>query len=158
MVITAVAFHFLLVSKDLTLETTAVKWAVDYPRACYDHPLVAFYASGLATIGWVGTELLPTEVRALGTMMNTVTCCGGNLIVASTFPTTMKSMTPSGAFGFYSVVCFLGWVLILFRYPEVKGLPLENVRQVFADGLGVGKAACLQKMAASTHFNDEEKN
>lgn len=37
---------------------------------------IAFYASGVATIGWVGTELLPLQVRALGTMVNTVTCWG----------------------------------------------------------------------------------
>ena len=157
MAITAVAFHFIPVSEDLVLEAKSVNWAgtlVLVMIIIY----IAFYASGVATIGWVGTELLPTEVRALGTMMNTVTCWGCNLIVASTFLTMMKSLTPSGAFGFYSAICFFGWLFIVSCYPEVKGLPLEDVRQVFADGYGVRKAAALQKTPRSGHFNDEESN
>lgn len=101
----------------------------------------------MATIGWVGTELLPLEVRALGTMMNTVTCWGCNIIIASTFLTMMKSMTASGAFGFYAGICFLGWIFVIFCYPEVKGLPLEEVRQIFDHGFGVKHARQIQKRA-----------
>lgn len=155
MAITAFAFHFIPVSKDLALETKSVNWAGTVVLAMII-VYIAFYASGVATIGWVGTELLPTEVRALGTMMNTVTCWGCNLIIASTFLTMMKSLTPSGAFGFYAAVCFFGWLFVLFCYPEVKGLPLEDVRQVFANGFGVRKAARLQKMTASARVNDRE--
>lgn len=32
---------------------------------CY----VACFSSGVATIAWIGTELIPLEVRALGTML-----------------------------------------------------------------------------------------
>lgn len=43
---------------------------------CY----VGFFSSGVATIGWIGTELIPLEVRALGTMLNTVTCWSTNIM------------------------------------------------------------------------------
>lgn len=59
----------------------------------------------------------------------------------------MKSMTPSGAFGFYAGICGAGWVFVLFAYPEVKGMPLESVRDVFKSGFGVKYAAQLQKEA-----------
>jgi SP family myo-inositol transporter-like MFS transporter 13 len=59
----------------------------------------------------------------------------------------MKTMTPSGAFGFYAGICGAGWVFVLFFYPEVKGMPLESVKQVFANGYGVKVAAQLQKEA-----------
>lgn len=59
----------------------------------------------------------------------------------------MKSMTPSGAFGFYASVCGFGWLFILLAYPEVKNMPLESVREVFADGFGIKHAAKLQKEA-----------
>ena len=144
MVVAAAAFHYIPISKDLVLESNSVNWAgilVLVTIIFY----VAFFASGVATIGWVGTELLPTEVRALGTMMNTVTCWGCNIIIASTFLSMMKSMTPSGAFGFYAAICFFGWVFVVFFYPEVKGLPLEDIRGIFDHGFGVKRANELQR-------------
>lgn len=77
------------------------------------------------------------EVRALGTMLNTVTCWSTNIIIASTFLDMMKGMTPSGAFGFYCGICFFGWIFIVFCYPDVKGMPLEAIREVFRHGFGV---------------------
>lgn len=59
----------------------------------------------------------------------------------------MRSMTPSGAFGFYAGICGAGWVFVLIAYPEVKGMPLESVREVFMNGFGVKRAAQLQKEA-----------
>ena len=40
-------------------------------------------------------------------------------------------MTPSGAFGFYAAICGLGWVWIIVFYPEVSGLTLEEIADVF---------------------------
>ncbi|KAF5678639.1 myo-inositol transporter [Fusarium circinatum] len=144
MIIAAVAFHWIPISKDLVLQADSVNWAgivVLVTIIFY----VAFFATGVATIGWVGTELLPLEVRALGTMMNTVTCWSCNLIIASTFLSMMKSMTPSGAFGFYAGICFFGWIFVIFFYPEVKGLPLEEVRKVFENGFDVKLAKQMQR-------------
>ncbi|KAF5974264.1 ITR1-inositol permease [Fusarium coicis] len=129
---------------DLVLQADSVNWAgivVLVTIIFY----VAFFATGVATIGWVGTELLPLEVRALGTMMNTVTCWSCNLIIASTFLSMMKSITPSGAFGFYAGICFFGWIFVIFFYPEVKGLPLEDVRKVFENGFDVKLAKQIQR-------------
>jgi SP family myo-inositol transporter-like MFS transporter 13 len=85
------------------------------------------------------------EVRAMGTMMLTMTCWGSNIIVASTFLTQMENTTPSGAFGFYAAICILGWFCIYFCYPEVKNMTLEDIRQVFQQGFGVQKAREMQK-------------
>jgi SP family myo-inositol transporter-like MFS transporter 13 len=151
-----VAFHFIPISPDLVLQASSVNWAgilVLVTIIFY----VAFFASGCATIGWVGTELLPLQVRALGTMVNTVTCWGCNIIIASTFLSMMKSMTPSGAFGFYAGICGFGWVFILLFYPEVKGIPLESVSVVFSDGFGVKKARLLQKELKEQRKIDAQK-
>jgi SP family myo-inositol transporter-like MFS transporter 13 len=48
----------------------------------------------------------------------------------------MKGITPSGAFGFYCGICFVGWLFIVFFYPDVKGMPLETIREVFEHGFG----------------------
>lgn len=143
---TAIAFHWIPVSPSLELASSGqgINWAgilVLVSIIVY----IGFYASGCATIGWVGTELLPMEVRALGTMMNTVTCWGCNIIISSTFLSMMQSITPSGAFGVYAGICFVGWLFVVFCYPEANGLPLEDVRQIFAHGFGIKLANRLQK-------------
>ncbi|KAH7353860.1 myo-inositol transporter [Plectosphaerella cucumerina] len=145
LVVAAIAFSYIPISPDLEIPDSAtIDWAGILLLVTIIF-YVAFFASGVATIGWVGTELLPLEVRALGTMMNTVTHWGCNIIIASTFLTMMKAMTASGAFGFYAGICAAGWVFVFGFYPEVKGLPLEDVRQIFEDGFGVKKARELQR-------------
>ena len=81
----------------------------------------------------------------MGTMWLTCSCWGSNIIVSSTFLSMMKGLTPSGAFGFYAAVCGLGWVLIILFYPEVSGLTLEEIREVFQHGFGVNYARKLRK-------------
>lgn len=137
MLIAAVSFHYIPINlHTLELETDSAGWAgvlVLVTIIAY----VGFFSSGVATIAWIGTELIPLEVRALGTMLNTVTCWSTNIIIASTFLSMMKGITPSGAFGFYCGICFFGWVFIVFCYPDVKGMPLEAIRNVFEHGFGV---------------------
>lgn len=68
-----------------------------------------------------------------------VTCCnwGPNIIVSSTFLSMMKGITPSGAFGFYAGLSLLGWIAVIFCYPEAAGMTLEETRELFKHGFGV---------------------
>ncbi|KNG81702.1 myo-inositol transporter [Aspergillus nomiae NRRL 13137] len=145
LVVASVAFHWIPVNHDLTaVETREMGW----PNILLLVSLIvyiAFYAAGVAPISWVGTEFLPLEVRALGTMMNSVTCWGCNIIISSTFLSMMKGMTPSGAFGFYAGICFLGFVFAVFCYAEVHNMPLESVREIYNHGFGVKYARQVQK-------------
>ncbi|KAK5719445.1 hypothetical protein LTR15_007969 [Elasticomyces elasticus] len=137
MLIAAVAFHYIPIDlATLTVESDNVGCPgvlVLVTIIIY----VGFYSTGVATIAWIGTELIPLEVRALGTMLNTVTCWSTNIIIASTFLSMMKGITPSGAFGFYCGICFVGWLFVVFCYPDVKGMPLETIREVFNHGFGL---------------------
>ena len=54
-------------------------------------------------------------------------------------------MTPSGAFGFYAAICFIGWLLIIFFYPEVSGLTLEEIADVFKSKNPVKFARILRR-------------
>ncbi|KAJ3579576.1 hypothetical protein NPX13_g986 [Xylaria arbuscula] len=154
MAVTAVAFHWIPVNRDLELLSTETTWASIVVLVAII-VFVAAFSSGVATIAWIGTELLPIEVRSIGTMLNTVTCWGSNLIISSTFLSLIKGATPSGAFGFYGAVCFLGWVFVIFCFPEVKGLALEDIRQVFEHGFGVRVARKLQKEARARERAEE---
>lgn len=85
------------------------------------------------------------DVRAMGTMWLTCCCWGSNVIVSSTFLSMMKGITPVGAFAFYGAICFIGWILIILFYPEVSGLALEEIEEVFKHGFGVKYARELRK-------------
>ncbi|KAJ5172129.1 hypothetical protein N7492_004722 [Penicillium capsulatum] len=145
MAVAVAAFRYIPVNTDtLVVESKQIGWPgvlVLVAIICY----VACYSSGVATIAWIGTELIPLEVRAVGTMMNTVTCWSTNIIISSTFLSMMKSWTPSGAFAFYMGICFFGWLFVVFFFPECKGMPLEAIRKVFSDGFGVRYSKKWQK-------------
>ncbi|KAJ9129747.1 Myo-inositol transporter [Pleurostoma richardsiae] len=111
---------------------------------------VASYSSGCGNTAWLSSEFYPMEVRAMGTMMLTMTCWASNVIVASTFLTQMENTTPSGAFGFYSGICIVGWVCVYFCYPEVKGMTLEDIAEIFQHGFGVKRARQIQRAKKST--------
>jgi len=142
----AVSFHWIPVNHDLTLVNAKVGWPADVVLICMVF-YVAFYSSGMGNTAWLSSEFFPMEIRALGTMMLTCTCWGSNVIVASTFLTQMENTTPSGAFGFYAAICFFGWIAVYFCYPEVKGMTLEDIREIFMHGFGVQRARELQKEA-----------
>ncbi|PSN65455.1 putative transporter [Corynespora cassiicola Philippines] len=145
LVIAAVAFSYIPIDlHTLEVQSDSIGWP-GYLLIAIIILFVAFYSSGVATIAWIGTELIPMEVRAVGTMLNTVTCWSTNIIISSTFLSMMKGITPSGAFGFYAGICAFGWVFIIFCFPEVKGMPLETIREVFAQGFGVRHARSWQK-------------
>ncbi len=80
-------------------------------------------------------------------MMPTWSCWGSNIIVASTFLTQMENATPSGAFGFYAAICFVGWIAVYFCYLEVKGMTSKDIREIFKHGFGFKYARKLQKEA-----------
>lgn len=141
----AVAFSFIPVDRStLTLETTQIT-----PPAIvvlvFIIWFVFFYGVSVGNTAWMSTDFFPMEVRAMGTMWLTCSCWGSNIIVSSTFLSMMKGMTPSGAFGFYAAICGIGWILIYFFYPEVSGLTLEEIGEVFQHGFGVKYARQLRK-------------
>lgn len=146
LILAAIAFHWIPVNHDLTLKAgVSVGVPAKLVLVCMVI-YVGFYSSGMGNTAWLSSEFFPMEIRAMGTMMLTMTCWGSNVIVASTFLTQMENTTPSGAFGFYAAICILGcFPCVYFCYPEVKGMTLEDIREIFSHGFGVKKAQELQK-------------
>ena len=141
----AVAFSFIPVNLNtLVLEETKVTTPAIVVLV-FIIWFVFFYGVSVGNTAWMSTDFFPMEVRAVGTMWLTCSCWGSNIIVSSTFLSMMKSMTPSGAFGFYAAICGIGWVLIYFFYPEVSGLTLEEISEVFRHGFGIKYARNLRK-------------
>lgn len=69
MAVAVAAFRYIPVDTEtLVVESKQIGWPgvlVLVAIICY----VACYSSGVATIAWIGTELIPLEVRAVGTML-----------------------------------------------------------------------------------------
>lgn len=40
---------------------------------------------------------------------------------------------------------FVGWITIIFFYPEVTGMTLEEIKEVFKHGFGVRYSARVRK-------------
>ncbi len=141
----AVAFLYIPIKHDLTLEPdTVIGWPAKLVLASVV-VYVAFYSSGIGNTAWLSSELFSMEVRSMGTMMMTCTCWGSNIIIASTFLTQLENTTASGTYGFYAAICLLGYVAIYFCYPEVAGMTLEDITGVFTHGFGVKEASLIQK-------------
>lgn len=127
----AVAFHWIPVNTStLELEQKNISTAAIVVLVFIIF-FVITYGVSVGNTAWMSTDFFSQEYRAMGTMFLTCSCWGSNVIVSSTFLTQMHSLTPSGTFGFYAAICFIGWVLIVFFYPEVSGLTIDETSQVF---------------------------
>ncbi|KAJ3741614.1 major facilitator superfamily domain-containing protein [Lentinula detonsa] len=85
-----------------------------------------------------------SEVRGLGTSISTAMNWAANLLINSTYLSLMAKITPAGAFGFYAGLCLLGWVFVIFCYPETAGLSLEEVMMIFRSGFGIQESQRLR--------------
>ncbi|KAK7206019.1 hypothetical protein BZA70DRAFT_266363 [Myxozyma melibiosi] len=136
LVVAAVAIHFIPISDDLKVTDEGLTWAGILVLVCIIL-FIGFYASALGNVPWHGNELFPMEVRSLGTMMLTLTCWGSNIVVSSTYLSMMENITPSGTFGFYAALNFIGYICVILCYPEVAGMTLEDIKSVFKKGFGL---------------------
>ncbi|SCZ87456.1 BZ3500_MvSof-1268-A1-R1_Chr2-2g04922 [Microbotryum saponariae] len=84
---------------------------------------VAFYATGIGNIPWQQQELFHVSVRGIGTSISTACNWAGNLIISLTFLSLINAITPSGAFGLYAGICFLGALFCIFLYPHQGAIP-----------------------------------
>jgi MFS transporter, SP family, solute carrier family 2 (myo-inositol transporter), member 13 len=147
--VAAIAFKWIpLDQHTLELTNTNIGWPA-YLVLVTMILFVAFYAAGLGCVPWQANEFLPMEVRAMGTMMINMFNWGPNIVVSSTFLSMMKGISPSGTFGFYAALCFLGWLFVYFCFPEAANMTLEEVRTVFEHGFGVKYAEAWRKQQKS---------
>jgi MFS transporter, SP family, solute carrier family 2 (myo-inositol transporter), member 13 len=145
LVVAAIAFKWIpLDLHTLTLTSDHIGWPA-YLVLVAMILFVAFYAAGLGCVPWQANEFLPMEVRAMGTMFINMFNWGPNIVVSSTFLSMMKGITPSGTFGFYAILCFLGLVFVFFCFPEASNMNLEEIRIVFEHGFGVKYAEDWRK-------------
>ena len=143
--IVAVAFHFLDYTSDGSINpvSSSNTWSIIVIVFIFFYAMS--YASGIGNIPWQQAEMLPMQVRGLGTSFATAMNWSGSLIVSATFLTMLDNITPTGTFSFYGGICLVGWILVIFFYPETAGLNLEDVQGLLEGGFNVKKSLELSK-------------
>jgi len=89
---------------------------------------IAFFAFSQGAVIWVYiSEVFPTKVRAKGQSLGSSSHWIMNAAIAFTFPQLAKS---SGAypFVFFAAMMVLQFFVVLFFYPETKGVTLEQLQ------------------------------
>lgn len=89
---------------------------------------IAFFAISQGAVIWVYiSEIFPTRVRAKGQALGSSSHWIMNAIIAYTFPQLAKS---SGAYPFvlFALMMAVQFFVVLFFYPETKGVTLEQMQ------------------------------
>ncbi|GAA6019118.1 hypothetical protein JCM10207_006548 [Rhodosporidiobolus poonsookiae] len=157
--VAAIAFHYMTASTGGKLLD-----GVDYPTKwtglmlgmmCF---FIVGYAPSLGTIAYTTIELIPLEVRGIGSSIAVAFQWAGNLIISSTFLSLLNAIGPAGTYGFFAGLTFLTFLWIFFCYPESAGLSLEETGTLFLDGFGVRKADRLRQAKRQVAVRDLENS
>ena len=89
---------------------------------------IGTYAMSLAPVTWVLiSEIFPNKIRSKALSVATVGLWFAYSILVFTFPVISEMLGEFFPFIAYSVICILGFLFILFKLKETKGLSLEEL-------------------------------
>lgn len=147
LVMCSIAFHFIgikFVGNDAVVTHSGYSsWGIVI--IVFIIVFASFYALGIGTVPWQQSELFPQNVRGVGTAFSTATNWAGSLVIASTFLTMLRNITPTGTFAFFAGLCAISVFFCYYCYPELSGLELEEVQTILQDGFNVKASEELAK-------------
>ncbi|HEV2732376.1 MAG TPA: MFS transporter, partial [Terriglobales bacterium] len=90
---------------------------------------IAFFAFSQGAVIWVYiSEVFPNRVRAKGQSLGSLTHWLMNAAISFAFP-TLAAWSKSIPFVFFSAMMVLQFLVVLFIYPETKGVSLEEMQK-----------------------------
>jgi MFS transporter, SP family, arabinose:H+ symporter len=93
---------------------------------------IAFFAFSQGAVIWVYlSEVFPTSVRAKGQSLGSFTHWVMNAAISWAFP-ILAASSKSVPFVFFSAMMILQFFVVLFVYPETKGVTLEDMGERLA--------------------------
>jgi SP family arabinose:H+ symporter-like MFS transporter len=93
---------------------------------------IAFFAFSQGAVIWVYlSEVFPNSVRAKGQSLGTFSHWFMNALISAIFP-LMAATSGAYPFVFFAVMMVLQFFVVLFVYPETKGLTLEEMQKELA--------------------------
>ncbi|WVQ84770.1 hypothetical protein IAT38_006927 [Cryptococcus sp. DSM 104549] len=106
---------------------------------------VAGYGSSYSALSWYQSEFLALEVRSVGCGIATVVAWIANLVVSITYLTELETLTPAGTYGLYLGISFVGYIFVLFCYPETKQLSIEETTLLFEEDWGIKRSKEMRR-------------
>ncbi len=92
---------------------------------------IAFFSFSQGAVIWVFiSEVFPTRVRANGQSLGSFTHWFMNAAISWTFP-IMASHSRGAPFIFFAAMMVLQFFVVLFFFPETKGISLEDMQKKF---------------------------
>ena len=90
---------------------------------------IAFFAFSQGAVIWVYiSEVFPNRVRAQGQSLGSLSHWLMNAIISGIFP-AMAAASGGYPFVFFSAMMALQFFVVLFFYPETKGVTLEEMQR-----------------------------
>jgi len=90
---------------------------------------IAFFAFSQGAVIWVYlSEVFPNTVRAKGQSLGSFTHWIMNALISGTFP-LMAASSGGYPFVFFSLMMVAQFFVVLFVYPETKGVSLEEMQK-----------------------------
>jgi len=90
---------------------------------------IAFFAFSQGAVIWVYlSEVFPNRVRAKGQSLGSATHWITNAVISSRFP-AMAAASGAVPFVFFSAMMVLQFFVVLWLYPETKGVSLEELQK-----------------------------
>ncbi len=91
---------------------------------------IGFFSVSQGAVIWVYIgEVFPTSVRSKGQGLGSGSHWIMNAIIALEFPVVVHSMSTAAPFVFFSAMTVVQFLVVLFVYPETKGLSLEALQR-----------------------------
>uniref|UniRef100_UPI0037E97944 proton myo-inositol cotransporter-like n=1 Tax=Semicossyphus pulcher TaxID=241346 RepID=UPI0037E97944 len=126
-----------------TEEAGSPIWAYNYCPTSYSWIILmglilylAFFAPGMGAMPWtVNSEIFPLWARSTGNACSAGVNWICNVLVSLTFLHAAEFLTYYGVFFFYSGLVVLALVFVYGCLPETKGLPLEDIENLFTGRL-----------------------
>jgi SP family arabinose:H+ symporter-like MFS transporter len=92
---------------------------------------VMSFSIGYGTVIWVMlSEIYPTKVRGRAMSVATLALWAGTAIIGQVVPWMLENITPAGTFFVFAAFC-IPVPIILRRFPETKGLSLEEIEKIW---------------------------
>jgi len=90
------------------------------------------WSIGLCTIPYIyGTEIFPTKSRSFAYATTMCLHWFFQFAVVRVTPVMLAALDKWGAYVFWSMVCFVGIIVLGLWAPETKGVPLERMHELF---------------------------
>jgi len=96
---------------------------------------IAFFSVSQGAVIWVYIgEVFPTSVRSKGQGIGSASHWFMATVIAMLFPVVVHDISTATPFEFFAVMTVVQFIVVLFFYPETKGLTLEELQRRLVPG------------------------